>query len=514
MNRLTKALLIVGCVYVSACSDSTIVSAPPEVAGDVSMDSGSPDLPPDVPQDTGPEIAADVFVCVTHEQCDTKTPCQQDWCDPGTGECHHQPSPQGTACSDGDVCTTGDVCSAIGTCVGPKGVDCSDGKPCTLDPCDKIAGCSHVNIDIPCDDGSVCTNNDHCLNGNCLGKAVDCDDADQCTKDYCNEINQCVHEKLTNDPCDDGNACTAPDQCAKGACAGTPITCNDGNACTADLCDKVAGCYSTPQADGANCNDGDFCTQNDTCQKSQCVSGNQKNCNDNNVCTADSCDSGTGVCVHTPIPNVFSCSDNSLCTTDDQCSLGVCIGKQKQCADGNDCTEDSCIAATGCQFTVHDKDPCNDNNACTIGDICYGNNCKGLSQTCNDNNVCTNDSCDPAIGVCNHTANQGYSCDDGDACTLASECSATTCVGKVYKCDDGNSCTDDICNPKTGCIFTNVNNDPCDDGDACTTGDKCNNSVCISKPPLVCDDQNKCTSDSCNPTTGKCVFVPIGNCVP
>ena len=146
--------------------------------------------------------------------------------------------------------------------------------------------------------------------------------------------------------------------------------------------------------------------------------------------------------------------------------------------------------------------------------MCLGKDCKGLTKTCDDSNVCTNDSCDPAVGDCYHTANTGYSCDDGDACTLSSECSGTTCVGKVYQCDDGNTCTSDYCNPLVGCIFTVVTNAPCDDGNACTTGDKCNNSVCISKPPLVCDDANKCTSDSCDPSTGKCIFVPIANCIP
>ena len=101
------------------------------------------------------------------------------------------------------------------------------------------------------------------------------------------------------------------------------------------------------------------------------------------------------------------------------------------------------------------------------------------------------------------------SCDDNNACTSKSFCFDGTCVpavGSEKKCDDGNKCTDDSCDPKTGkCVATN-NVAPCDSGDLCTYGDKCFNGACKGSSTKLCDDDNDCTSDSCDPKSGKCSF--------
>jgi hypothetical protein len=49
----------------------------------------------------------------------------------------------------------------------------------------------------------------------------------------------------------------------------------------------------------------------------------------------------------------------------------------------------------------------------------------------------------------------------------------------------------------------------CDDGDACT-GDSCDPGTgeCVSTPGFDCDDGDLCTDDSCDPETGACVNVP------
>lgn len=47
---------------------------------------------------------------------------------------------------------------------------------------------------------------------------------------------------------------------------------------------------------------------------------------------------------------------------------------------------------------------------------------------------------------------------------------------------------------------------PCDDGNKCTIGDTWVNGACKGTP-VVCDDGDPCTSDSCDPVTG-CVFTP------
>jgi hypothetical protein len=123
--------------------------------------------------------------------------------------------------------------------------------------------------------------------------------------------------------------------------------------------------------------------------------------------------------------------------------------------------------------------------------------------TCNDNNVCTTDTCDPTRG-CVFTNNTS-ACDDGNACTTGDVCGGGTCGGATpVTCNDNNVCTTDTCDPTRGCVFTN-NTSACNDGNACTTGDVCGGGTCGGATPVTCNDGNVCTSDTCDPTRG-CVF--------
>ena len=101
-------------------------------------------------------------------------------------------------------------------------------------------------------------------------------------------------------------------------------------------------------------------------------------CNDNNVCTLDVCDTGTGVCAHTPM------------------TAGA---------------------------------PCDDGSACTTSDVCGGSGCVGTAKSCDDSNVCTSDFCDPFTSVCKHSSNT-LGCNDGNACTLGESCVAGTCTAE------------------------------------------------------------------------------------
>jgi hypothetical protein len=59
--------------------------------------------------------------------------------------------------------------------------------------------------------------------------------------------------------------------CTQGTTNGivcTPSACDDGNACTTDSCDTLAGCSSTPVADGQSCGQGL------ACQAGQCAPTN------------------------------------------------------------------------------------------------------------------------------------------------------------------------------------------------------------------------------------------------
>src|SRR5207244_12077821 len=83
----------------------------------------------------------------------------------------------------------------------------------------------------------------------------------------------------------------------------------------------------------------------------------------------------------------------------------------------------------------------------------------------------------------------------GDALAICDTCGGGTChAGSAVVCNDNNVCTDDSCNPATGCVFTN-NTAPCDDGNACTTGDSCGGGRCHAGTTVACNDNNLCTDD-------------------
>ena len=101
---------------------------------------------------------------------------------------------------------------------------------------------------------------------------------------------------------------------------------------------------------------------------------------------------------------------------------------------------------------------CDDDNTCTVNDICRAGRCAGLrvpdGTECTDGNVCTQmDRC--SAGVCaGQRAPDGTACDDQDLCSMGETCQAAVCVARAaVVCDDGVACTADICVPERGCVF-------------------------------------------------------------
>jgi FOG: WD40-like repeat len=199
----------------------------------------------------------------------------------------------------------------------------------------------------------------------------------------------------------------------------------------------------------------------------------------------------------------------------DACAGGTCIpGDPVDCDDGNACTEDGCDASSGCTHGALTGVPCDDGSVCTEGDLCLDGQClAGAPIDCGDGNPCTIDACDPTLG-CTHEASTDP-CDDGDACTTGDVCSDGACVGEPIDCDDGNGCTEDTCNPFVGCKHDKApSGTPCDDGDPCTAADACQAGVCVGLAPTNCDDGSPCTKDTCDTAQGGCVHTAAGVTVP
>jgi len=100
--------------------------------------------------------------------CNDNNPCTTDKCDKGAGGCQNAIVKPGTKCDDNNLCTKSDECSEVGKCAGEK-LPCSDGNQCTDDPCDPGTGkCTKpIANNKACNDGNNCTLNEVCDGGAC-----------------------------------------------------------------------------------------------------------------------------------------------------------------------------------------------------------------------------------------------------------------------------------------------------------------------------------------------------------
>ncbi len=144
----------------------------------------------------------------------------------------------------------------------------------------------------------------------------------------------------------------------------------------------------------------------------------------------------------------------------DVCAEGACQpGAPRDCSDGNVCTGDGCLPASGCEHPAQDG-PCDDGDGCTLGDECAG-------------------------GVC-QAGPFPLDCDDDDVCTGVEVCDAGACqAGSALTCVDDDACTDDTCDADDGCVFVPLT--PC-----------CGNGV--TEPGETCDDGGTDAGDGCNET--------------
>ena len=525
---LARALLLG--LFVSACGGESEAPVGFEGAG-INNGAGTP-----VTQDA----------CVTDQDCIDKlvdydylsADCLTISC--REGQCAYDgASFNGATCDDGALCTTGDVCNA-GECSGVQR-DCDDEDPCTADICLEETGlCDYpIAVGNSCDDGLSCTSDDSCdASGACAGEPTDacecigdedceglnpenrCEGLFACQSDYtcafdvaksvvCPEelssdctLGECVPETgeciatvvntgeactATDDPCVDAGTCTE-----SGSCDGPEIDCDDGDPCTIDSCDRDAGgCVYTVEQ-GATCDDGDACTSGDLCLADGSCLGTAVSCVDGNTCTEGACDPESGACVYSPIEG--ACNDQQPCTVDDICVEGACQGTPKDCDDGNACTDDQCVASTGKCATVAvlDLSPCSLDDPCTEEDFC-------LSGAC---------TAGPSVCECEADADC-ISYNNDDPCSPDYVCAVdvfpVVCepdMTSVPDCEEsGIPCLQNICISESGeCgLVEREDGSECDDGDSCSVDGFCFDGQCATTP-IDCEDGNPCTANLCNAT--------------
>ncbi|NUN16162.1 MAG: hypothetical protein HUU55_21255, partial [Myxococcales bacterium] len=289
--------------------------------------------------------------------CDDSNLCTNDGCDPATG-C----TTTAVNCGDNNACTI-DLCLPATGCVHSP-VPCNDGTACTTDGCDPDAGCTFTPI--VCDDDDVCTSDGCSAALGCTFAPINCNDNNACTIDSCTPGIGCVSTPIT---CNDNNVCTTDGCNPATGCTTTPINCSDDDACTTDSCHPVTGCFTTP----ITCNDSNPCTT-DSCDPALGCTTTPVVCDDGNACTGDVCNPAVG-CTGVQV----NCNDGNPCNGTEICDpqTGCKPGAPLICDDGNPCTDDLCAPAIGCYFVASVSVAC-----LPPGAICAVSGAAGTIVTC------------------------------------------------------------------------------------------------------------------------------------
>ncbi len=477
--------------------------------------------------------------------CDPLNECSTRSCDPNgaEGNCDTiTPINEGGDCDDQNPCSTNGICSN-GACISTP-VTCQPPDQCHVATCDPIGtngNCDIINIvenGEPCNDDNACTINDACWDGSCQGNTFTCNPPDDCNSASCDPTGaegNC--DTITPDneggTCNDDNPCTNNDICSNGHCVGKSFTCEPPNDCNIATCDPMGADGNCDMIDwaenGKDCDDDDPCTIDEECFKGDCV-GFPIICDPPNECSAAACDpeGEEGNCGNiTPDNEGETCDDGDVCTIDDTCSNGFCVGNPVVCPDPDTCNIASCDpVGTNGNCTIiepaNEGGPCDDEDACTINDVCSNGNCRGVSFECEPPDVCNLAFCDPTgtNGNCDNLipTNENGSCDDGNPCTIDDICSNGTCKGVSVVCDQPYTCNIVSCDPvgtNGNCDVITPANDggSCDDSDPCTIDDVCSNGTCEGIS-FACNQPDVCNIASCDPigTNGNCdAITPTNN---
>jgi hypothetical protein len=326
-------------------------------------------------------------------------------------------------------------------------------------------------------------------------------------------------------------ACQSASECDSAFCIET----GNGNVCAATCVDSCEAGFKCATTSGSSGDTANICVPKwgRLCNP----------CNENNACVVIG--SPNAACVDQGKAGAFC---GSTCVKDEDCPATHACSKVK---DVTGAEVSQCVpkggAACSCSQTAIDKQlstkcyvsagtqKCEGLRKCLadgvtgaptggglsacqapepIAEVCDGsdNDCDGDvdEATCDDNNICTQDACGGNKG-CTHE-NKVAPCDADDSlCTKDDTCKDGKCKsGALLVCDDNNACTEDSCDPKKGCQFKSQSGTPCNaDDNPCTAADKCKEGACTPGLPKTCASGDFCVKGKCSIATGKCVYTAL-----
>ncbi len=413
----------------------------------------------------------------------------------------------GSPCPNGFVCTTRPVFPLL----QPAWVCAPESKAgcCATANQGTVVACTSEN------EHGACAGTRECLGAVgwdvCRGPLPAAEVCDNADNDCDGETDEDLHEGCH---CGDGT-------CDPGAgeepmtCALDCTVCGDGECspgedpeeCPEDCCGACGdgrcvgfACGEEPRSCPADCGTG---CGDETCAKGESPVSCPSDCK-RFVC-------GNGVCEPTD-------GGPEGCPEDCGASCGNCV-----CEGGEgfaDCPVDCGYCGDGvCSYCGHIDEAGQCPDDCEAGqpepEICNGIDDDNDGETdegasdpgggCDDEDPCTEDVCAGAEGCRNQIA--ALPCDDGDPCTEGDTCDDSgACAGTPVLCDDEQECTTDSCDPAVGCVHEPADGLSCDDGDSCTENDLCVDGVCAGTS--TCDDGDPCTNDLCE-AGGGCTNEPF-----
>jgi len=317
------------------------------------------------------------------------------------------------------------------------------------------------------------------------GEPTSCDDGDPCTSDLC-DTTGCTAPIPHQGPCDDGDITTTGDVCdAAGVCAGTGYTC-PVTQCVSDSTPNGVDCDEVFKPAGDACDDGDAATNNDVCDGAGGCSGEVIGCSPTQ-CEASAEPNGVD-CTITNKPAGDSCDDGDPATNSDVCDgNGACAGTPYACEPGN-CEATSEPNGVDCDITLADEGTtCDDGDAGTAEDVCDdAGGCAGTPYAC-EVGVCQASSTPNGVDCDIVFSAVGTACDDGDVTTGNDVCDGTGgCAGEAIVCTPG-LCEDASdpngvdCTPTYSAAGTG-----CDDGNLSTNNDVCDGSGACAGTDYTC----------------------------
>ena len=285
-----------------------------------------------------------------------------------------------------------------------------------------------------------------------------------------------------------------------GAAATAGLRARDAGACAPQgaACSRSNPCCAGRCSDGVCACPANTAACSDACVKTQSDSANCGACG--NLCAGGQvCRKGVCAC---PGQSVLC---NGVCVNPraDEANCGEC---GVTCVASSPCTEAICRQGTCRQVPRPNGSPCDDGDACTQTDTCQYGDCVGANPiVCTATDQCHGPGvCDPATGICsNPNKPNGVDCNDGNACTAGDTCQDGVCTGgTALSCTSASPCTVARCDPVSGCVSALVAPGvACGDGDPCNGNDVCDGAGnCVPGTPVRCDPCNRCDLN-----TGACV---------